>query len=307
MKGNGYLEILTPAMAPALIPESYLEVFETEFYYFDRKQKLYFIPSPELFLKRLLSKGIGNCYYLGKSFRNSEPGSGLHSPEFTMLEFYKVKASYLEVADEILHLMQAIAKQIFNKDEIVYSGRKLSFTRWEKLTVAEAFEKYADIPSHVLFNSIDFMKVAQEKRYTVEGFAYADVFSQIISQEIEPKLGINGYPTMLYDYPAQMSALAKLSPDGKVAERVEFYVDGIEVGGCCTELNDWKEQRRRFEKQARLRKQMGLIDHPIDKGFIDALQYGLPDCTGAGIGFDRLAMVFTNVDNIDRLRLINIS
>src|SRR5690348_5426510 len=88
LEKKGYLPIDLPVLSPALIPESYLEVFETEFQYFDKKEKLYLTPSPELFLKRLLAYGVGNCYYLGKSFRNSEPDSSRHSFEFTMLKFY---------------------------------------------------------------------------------------------------------------------------------------------------------------------------------------------------------------------------
>src|SRR3990167_10929087 len=114
-KKKGYLKMDLPVLSPALIPESYLEIFETEFRYLDKKEKLYMTPSPELFLKRLLVRGIGNCYYLGKAFRNSEPNSPWHLPEYTMLEYYRVGASYLQLADEILEMMRYIHKILNTK------------------------------------------------------------------------------------------------------------------------------------------------------------------------------------------------
>ncbi|MBI2641890.1 hypothetical protein HYW87_04875, partial [Candidatus Roizmanbacteria bacterium] len=128
----------------------------------------------------------------------------------------------------------------------------------------------------------------------------------IIVQEIETKLGKNGYPTLLYDYPKEISSLAKLSDDGKTAKRAEFYLDGIEIGGFCEELSDWKEQEKRFQEHGEKRNKSRMIRHSVDKGFIKALQYGLPDCTGVGIGFERLAMIFCNLTSIDKLKLVSI-
>ncbi|MBI5127546.1 hypothetical protein HZA76_03785 [Candidatus Roizmanbacteria bacterium] len=295
---KGYLKVELPVLSPGLIPESYLEIFETEFRYFNRKEKLYLIPSPELFLKRLLVAGIGNCYYLDKSFRNSEPNSSWHQPEFTMLEFYKVGLNYLELADEVLEMLNYINKKIKNQ--------KLKFDKWEKYSVAQAFEKFAKINEKELFDEKLFIKKAQSKGYEVKGASYEDIFSQILASEVEPKLGRNGYATLLYDYPRQMASLAKLSKGKKTAERCEFYINGLEVGGFCTELNDYKEQEKRFISENLNRKKNKLINHSIDKDFIQALKYGLPACTGAGIGFERLVMIFANVDSIEKLKLINI-
>ena len=300
MKKRGYLKVDVPVLSPALIPESYLEIFETKFNYFDRKESLYLTPSPELFLKRLLVSGIKDIYYLGKSFRNSEPNSSFHLPEFTMLEFYRVGYSYLELADEILELMKYIDDKIKNQKA------EISFKKWEQYTVAEAFEKFSDISERALFDEKLFLKKAQEKGYKTGGFNYQDIFSQIISQEVEIKLGVNGSPAMLYDYPKQMASLAKLNKDGKTAKRVEFYIDGVEIGGCCEELSDWKEQEGRFKQEDLNRRENNLINHTIDKGFIEALKYGLPDCTGAGIGFERLCMALAGVKSISELKLISL-
>jgi elongation factor P--beta-lysine ligase len=285
-----YLKIDLPVLSPALIPESYLKIFETEFTYFDKKEKLYLTPSPELFLKRLLVYGIGNCYYLGKSFRNAEPDSDLHSFEFTILEFYKVNADYMDIAEEVLNMLRFIAEKLKYK--------KISFSKWEKITVAEAFQKYSHVNEKELFDKKLFIQKAKEKKYKIDGFTYEDIFSQIYVHEIEPHLGKNGFPTLIYDYPRQFAALAKLNPDGKTAQRFEFYIDGIELGDCFSELTDWKEQEDRFNKQKVL--------HRIDKGFIKALQYGLKDCAGIAIGVERLGLIFTGVKRIQDLKLITI-
>lgn len=295
-----YLKIDLPVLSTALIPESYLEVFETEFRYLDIKEKLYLTPSPELFLKRLLAYGIGNCYYLGKSFRNSDLPAKLHSFEFTMLEFYKMNVDYMGIADEVLEMLKYIKNQISNRK------LKVKFNKWEKLTVAEAFEKYAQITQKELFNHNLFLKKAKKKGYNITGFSYEDVWSQIYVQEIEPNLGVNGSPTLIYEYPKEFAALAKHNPDGKTSQRFEFYINGIELGDCYTELTDWKEQQKRFFKEYFSRKVQGKIVHPIDKGFIEALKYGLGSCSGIAIGVERLAIIFAGVDSVEKLKLINI-
>ena len=308
MKRHGYLKTDLPVLSPALIPESYLEVFETEFNYFEKKEKLYLTPSPEIFLKRLLVAGIGNCYYLGRSFRNSEPNSFWHLPEFTMLEFYKVGIDYLKMADEVLKMLRYIDNKLKNPAFVKTSAgkQKLKFNKWEKYSVAEVFEKFTGIKKEALFNEKLFFKKAKEKKYNINITTYENLFSQILATEIEPKLGVNGYPTLLYDYPKQMASLAKLNDDNQTAQRCEFYINGLEVGGFCTELNDYKEQQKRFISESKRRKQSKMINHTIDKDFIEALKYGLPFCTGAGIGFERLVMIYANTQSIEELKLINI-
>lgn len=312
MEKNNYLKIDIPVLSPALIPESYLEIFETKFNYFNRKEKLYLTPSPEIFLKRLLVAGIGDCYYLGRAYRNSEPNSDWHNPEFTMLEFYKLGINYLKMADEVLAMMRYIKDQILKvkntnqKSNIKYERKEISFEKWEKMSVAGSFLKFAKITEDELFSEKMFIKKAKKKGYNIEKTTYEDLFSQILASEVEPMLGKNGYPTLLYDYPKQMASLAKLNDDGFTAQRCEFYINGLEVGGFCTELNDYKEQEKRFITEAKKRKKNKMINHSIDKDFIEALKYGLPFCTGAGIGFERLVMVMANVSSIDKLKLIDI-
>lgn len=306
LQKKGYLKIELPVLSPALIPESYLEIFETRFNYLNTHRKLYLTPSPELFLKRLLTQGIGNCYYLGKAFRNSEPNSSWHSPEFIMLEFYKIGVDYLELAEEVLLLLRSISKALYKKNTIQYNHKKISFEKWEKKSVTQAFSQYSGISKKELFNKKLFIKKAKNKGYKVDGFTYEDLFSQICAAEIEPNLGKHGCPTLLYDYPKELASLAKLNKDRKTAQRCEFYIDGLEIGGFCTELDDFEEQQKRFSQEILKRKKNNLISHQVDKGFIEALKYGLPNCTGAGIGFERLVMIFANKTSIDQLKLTTI-
>ena len=367
---NLFLKLDLPVMLPSLIPESYLEVFETEYRYMDTRQKLYLTPSPELLIKRLLVDGIGDCYYLGKSYRNSEPASSKHLGEFTMLELYKVGADYMDISEVVLELLQNIKYQISNSKtdlDITYQGIKVDLARWEKMTVAEAFQKYAGITEAELFDHETFREAARRKGYTVEVpntkyqipnktqvsksnlpvggqipnnlsidpgirrdeklgvvevqrrdpllsvddskggyFTYEELWSQMYSNEVEHHLGKNGYPTLLYDYPVEFAALSKPNPDGKTAQRFEFYIAGIELGNCYSELTEWPLQEERLRKEQQERAKSGKISHPTDWGFIESLKKGLPECSGIAIGVDRLAMIFADVDSIEKLKLISI-
>lgn len=150
------------------------------------------------------------------------------------------------------------------------------------------------------------MKRAADKGYRTNVFTYEDVFSQLYSQEVEPQLVTRGFPTLLYDYPKQFAALAKLNDDGRTAQRFEFYISGIELGDCYTELTDAAEQSERFSEEARKRTESGKQEHLIDKGFINALKYGLDPCAGIAVGFDRLAMIMADKTSIEQLQLISI-
>ena len=254
-------------------------------------------------MKRLLAYGVGSCYYLGKSFRNGELPSNLHSPEFVMLEYYKADADYMDIAKELLKMLQYIVRG----KKIKYLGKKISLAKWEKITVAEAFKKYSGINEKELFDHKLFLAAAKKKGYKVTGFSYEDVWSQIYSQEIEPNLGVNGCPTLIYDYPKEFAVCAKSNKDGKTVQRFEFYIEGVELGDCYTELTDWKEQEKRMNEEQLKRKKLKKITHPVDREYVAALKYGLPECSGIAIGFERLAMIFTNADSINKLRLINIT
>ena len=190
------------------------------------------------------------------------------------------------------------------ENEIVYQGKNVSLEKWEEFTIAQVFEKYAGISEEELFDHSKFLAKAKSKGYTIDGFTYEDLWSQIYTNEIESHLGTNGYPTILFDYPVEFAALSKPNPDGRTAQRFEFYIEGVELGNCYSELTDWPLQDTRFHKEYEERKKSGKIDHPVDWGFIDALKKGLPESTGIAIGVDRLAMIFADVTDIQALKLI---
>ena len=243
---------------------------------------------------------------MGKSFRNSEPNSPKHQPEFTMLEWYKVGKDYKYMAQEVLKMLSTISQELFKKNTITYLGKSVSFDKWEEMTVAESFKKYADISTEELFDPNKFIAKAQKKGYATHGFTYIDIWSQVYAQEIENNLGTSGYPTILYDYPIQFAALSKPNSDGKTAQRFEFYIEGIELGNCFSELTDAHIQKKRFTEDDRERSASGKIGHPVDWGFIEALEKGLPESTGIAIGVERLGMIFTNSKDIEDLKLISI-
>lgn len=303
MRRRQYLLLDVPVLSPALVPESYLEVFETEYRYFDTREKLYLTPSPELFMKRFIAQEKVDCYSFGHSFRNHEAHSDRHSGEFTMLEYYKIGASYLDLAQELLMLLRALEKA---SGPIVIDGKTISLDRWEMMTVDESFVAYAGLKKGAVFDEKELRRHADARGYTTEGFSYEDIFSQLYVDLVEPHLGMNGYPTLLYDYPREFAALAKLSSDGRTAERFEFYIGGVELGDCYSELTDVSTQRTRFESEQKQRIAASRITHPVDWGFIDALELGLPDCAGIAIGFERLAMVFLGLKSIHDLRVIDV-
>jgi len=301
---KNYQELDLPVLSPKLIPESCLEVFQTEFRNMSYKQKLFLTPSPELFIKRLIADGIGDCFYLGKAFRNAEHFSSKHSFEFTICEFYKLNTDYMSFSKEVLDLFLALAKKVNGKNYIYFKGKKISFESFEKITVAQAFYKYASIKDTELFNHKAFLKVAGLKGYKTEGFSYEDLWSQIYAQEVEPNLGISGRPTLIYEYPSVFAPLAK-PKNKKVSKRFEVYISGIEIGNCYDELNDYKLQRNRFAIEERLLNQSGTIWADTDYGFLEAVRKGLPNCSGIAIGVERLGMIFSDTHNINDFKLIN--
>jgi elongation factor P--beta-lysine ligase len=303
LRGRNYLPLSLPVLSPALVPESYLEVFETEYRYFETKQKLYLTPSPELFMKRVLTEVGKDCYYLGPAFRNSEPESSRHSGEFVMLEYYKLGASYMDLADELLNLLQALSHVA---GPLTIDSKPYSFDAWEVLTVDEAFVRYAGLEKNTIFEAKAFVTAARAMGYTTDGFSYEDLFTQMYVDQVEPHLGTAGRPTLLKDYPREFAALAALNNDGKTAKRFEFYIGGVELGDCYSELTDAVVQKRRFLAEQKKRIDQGLIEHPVDWGFITMLEKGLPDCAGIAIGFERLAMVLLGAESIHDLRLVDV-
>lgn len=282
-KNDGFHEVSTPILVPVPSTEPNLEVFKSELRTAKGvKREVYLIMSPEFSIKKLLAGGIGNCFEITKCFRNEEEVSNLHNPEFTMLEWYRVGASYFDVMEDFENLFIEIVRKVNPKVDLKkweYQGKTFDLTPpWPRIRIAEAFEKYA---------GKDALKVNDEDFY------------KIYFNEIEPELLKMEKPYFIYDYPISQASLSKPSKDPRFAERFEVFLGGVELGNCFSELTDWKVQRKRFEKEKNERKKMGKTEYPIDEDLIDALRSGLPTVSGIAVGVDRLVMLATDATSIE--------
>jgi lysyl-tRNA synthetase class 2 len=267
---HGFLEVETPLRIPSPAPEEHIEAFPSGDWFLQT--------SPELCMKRLLAAGFPLIFQISKCFRAGERGN-LHLPEFTMLEWYVTKFDYLQLMSQCEEMIFAVAANMDIARHCTFRNKKIDLTPpWEKITVQEAFEKYASV--------------------TLEEALNKNKFDQIIVDYIEPYLGVNR-PTFLYDYPAKLAALAKLK-DGNtnVAERFELYIGGMEIANGFSELNDTEEQRRRFEQALQLRTQKNWTQYSMPEKFLQALQT-MPESAGIALGIDRLAMIFAHALQID--------
>lgn len=304
-------EVETPYLTGSLPPESYLDVFETTLFdRFHNPRRVFLPTSPEPFLKKLLVAGIGNCFAIPKSFRNTEDMSLTHTPEFTILEWYRVGADYTDImrdCEELLLFINAYLQRMHSLDVGATHANALEYQKkhvdlsspWERISMTEAFAKYAHMDLTRALHLKTIAPIATKKGYRVRPTdTWEELFDQIFLNEIEPRLG-RGRPTILYDYPINLAALArKKKSDPRFAERFEFYIEGLELGDAFSELTDWKEQLVRFKLEAEERKRLGKVEHPIDMDFIDALKTGLPPCGGIAVGVDRLIMLFADVADI---------
>lgn len=303
-------EVETPILIAHPPAESYLDVFETTL--FDRNRnavKAYLSTSPEVPLKKLMVAGLGDCFALTKSFRNMETQSTLHNPEFTILEWYRVGVDYREIMKDCEELMIYIHTYLLRTGNnarkrspktLEYLGATVDLSApWERLTVSEAFGKWANIPFDDFLDPEKARNIAKIKGYTVHREnTWEELYNQIFLNEIEPHLG-RGKPTILYEFPSVMGALArKKKSDPRFAERFEFYIEGLELGDCYSELTDWKEQEERFEREMQEIRRTGKTSYDYDHEFIEALKAGLPDSGGIAVGVDRLIMLFANAKTI---------
>jgi len=302
---EGFLEVQTPTLAPYLLPESYLEVFETEIKNkTNQKQRAFLTTSPEMWLKKLLVAGIGNCFEITKSFRNTDLSEKLHSPEFTILEWYRISKGIQETMADCENLIKFLNN---NKSTISYQGKTLDIGQpFARLSITEAFKKWIGINKKDFFNKSLLLKVAQEKGYQGnKKDSWDEIYNWLYVSEIEPHLGLEA-PTFIYDFPAQFAPLAKTKKsDKRFKERFELYLFGIELADAYYELNDWQEQKKQFEKEKLLRKQIKAIEYPSDEDFIQALKSGLPDCSGVALGVDRLMMILLNAESIHQVILFS--
>ncbi len=298
---NGFHEVETPILIARPPAESYVDVFETTL--LDRSgtpRKAYLSTSPEVSLKKLIVAGLGNCYTLTKSFRNTEMQSRLHNPEFTILEWYRVGADYTAIMRDCEALVHSIYRRLCNDTPFTYQGKKVDLSPpWQRMTIAESFRAYASLNFDEFLDMDKARDIAAARGYTVEDHStWEQLYNQIFLNDVEPKLG-RGKPVILYEFPAAMAALArKKKSDPRFAERFELYVEGIELGDAYSELTDAQEQDARFQEEMKTLTRLGKTLYEYDHDFIDALKVGLPPCAGMAVGVDRLIMLFSDVTDI---------
>jgi len=253
-----------------------LEVFESELRTSTgKKKKAFLISSPEYAHKKLLAAGIGNTFEITKSFRNEEEVSKLHSPEFTILEWYRTNADYTDVMKDFTDLFL----KIIGKDKLVYQDETYDLTTpWPRFRFEDLFKKYANL---------DISEVSD------------DDFYKIYFNQIEPELLKLKKPYFVYDYPISQASLSRpCKNDPRFAERFEVFLAGIELGNCFSELIDWKLQHERFESDLAERKRLNKTDYPIDNDLIEALKEGMPETSGIAVGVDRLIMLAADVPSV---------
>ncbi len=299
---QGFWEVETPALQVQPGGEVHVHAFRTEITSPDlqTRQTCYLHTSPELAMKKLLVAGCERIYQICPVYRNAE-GSSIHTHEFKMLEWYRTDADYEDIMQDTIALFRHVAEAA-NIKSLKHKGSESNpFAQWQKISVCEAFLKYAEIDlSAFLPPCVNTLaKVASEKGYRVsEDDSWDDLFFRIFMEKIEPQLG-QGVPTILYDYPAHMAALSKVKTSNpKLAERFEVYVCGLELANAFTELTDAKIQKERFEADMAQKEVIYGSAWPVDDDFIAALEYGMPEAGGIALGVDRLAMLMSGADDI---------
>lgn len=304
---RGFLEVDVPAIAFSPGNEAHLHAFKTALIKPDASQETrYLHTSPEFACKKLLAAGEKRIYSLGHVFRNREQ-TATHSPEFTMLEWYRADESYKAIVEDTLALV-SLASQTAWRPVFEWRGRTcMPQAAAEWITVAVAFQAHAGVD---LLGTID--SDGQPDRNALAKLSpvrcsdddtWSDVFSRILVEKVEPNLGKDRL-TVLYEYPSCEAALARTcSHDNRVAERFELYACGVELANGFGELTDAVEQRRRFVEEMDIKQRVYGERYPIDEDLLLALTM-MPAASGVALGFDRLIMLATGATHIDQVQWV---
>jgi lysyl-tRNA synthetase class 2 len=281
LDGAGFIEVETPILQP-LYGGALARPFTTHHNALNRD--LYLRIATELYLKRCIVGGLERVYEIGKNFRN-EGLSPKHNPEFTVLEFYEAYADYEDVADRTEALVAAAVQAAGSRGPVDFTPP------WRRQTLRDAILEHSgvDFRAHPDRESL---VAAIGDRLPTEGRTWPQLVDDLLSKFVEPTLQ---QPTFLFDYPVELSPLAKRhrSEEGLV-ERWEAFCGGVEIANAFTELNDPDDQRARFESQARLAAEGDDEAAPYDEAFVEALEHGMPPTGGVGVGIDRLVMALTD-------------
>ncbi|MBW3592961.1 MAG: lysine--tRNA ligase [Actinobacteria bacterium] len=287
---RGFIEVETPVLQPR-----YGGAFAAPFvtHHNELDADLYLRIATELYLKRLIVGGLEKVYELGKDFRN-EGVSYKHQPEFTMLEWYEAYADYRDTMELIEELVETVAREALGTTTVVFREREVELARpWKRVRFADALaaEGVWSRDEGELRALLDGRGVDTTRDRT-----WAQLVDHALSHFVEPNLV---QPTILYDYPLELSPFARTTDDDpRFVERFEYFVGGMELGNAFSELNEAEEQAERFRMQAVEREAGDATAEEGDPDYVEALSYGMPPTGGLGLGIDRLAMVLTGRDTI---------
>ena len=304
---EGFIEVETATLQVSPGNEAHLHAFATDALGPDgARRQVYLRTSPEFACKKLLAAGETRIFELGRVWRNRERGP-LHHPEFTLLEWYRAGTSYETLMEDCGQIL-GVAARAAGAKRLMWRGREADpFAAPKRLSVAEAFARHAGID---LLASVGADGETDAGRLAADAWrawirvagddTWADVFSRVLVERIEPVLGI-GRPTLLCEYPTPQAALARvLAADPRVAERFELYACGVELANAFGELIDPIEQRRRFELEMVEKARLYGERYPLDEDLLAALGH-MPQAAGAALGFDRLVMLAAGAPSIDQV------
>ena len=291
---KGFLEVDTPILTPFEIGAS-ARPFITHHNTLNMDMVLRI--ETELYLKRLVVGGIDRVYEVGRIFRN-EGMDPKHNPEFTSIELYQAFTDYHGMMDLVEELYKRLAEKICGSLVIPYQGNQIDMSHWERLTMVEAVKKYSGVDYHDWKTDADAIAAAKAHNVDLpEVPTRGSILAAFFDAFVEDKLI---QPTFIYDYPVEISPLAKRKPDDPAfTERFEYFIDCTEYGNAFSELNDPIDQKDRFERQVAERKALEpTCKAQVDYDYVNALEYGLPPTGGLGFGVDRLVMLLTDSASI---------
>lgn len=295
--GKGYIEVETPILQP-IYGGGFAKPFITHHNALDIP--LYLRISDELYLKRLLVGGFEKIFEFCKDFRN-EGVDHYHNPEFTMLEAMTAYKDYTFSMDLIEEMYEYTALKVLGKTKINYLKYEIDLKRpWQRMTMVESIKKATNFDVSKIIKLDEIKSIANKLKIEKEKFdkllSVGEVITLIFEEKVEPTLI---QPTIIYNYPVEVSPLAKKHlPDPRYVERFEHFIFGKENGNNYSELNDPIELRKRFVDE-KLKIEAGFEEaHQTDLDFVEAIEHGMPPATGIGIGIDRMVMLFTNAESI---------
>jgi lysyl-tRNA synthetase class 2 len=294
LDGRGFIEVETPILN--VIPGGgAAKPFVT--YHNTLNMELYLRIAPELYLKRLLVGGFEKVYEIGRLFRN-EGISVKHNPEFTSMEVYQAYTDYKGMMELAEQMISHIVMDVCGSLEVEYQGMRLDFSLpWKRITMADAVKEYCGVDFNTIEDDLYATRILKEKGIdTGKTVKKGEALNMLFEKYVEEHLV---QPTFIYDYPVEVSPLAKRKPGMPgMTERFELFIAGREIGNAFTELNDPEDQKERFLDQVRKREEGDEEANMMDEDFLLSLEYGMPPAGGLGIGIDRLVMILTDSPSI---------